>query len=61
MFTSKELRTGVYEIDGTWRDIYVLDTTQDDWRSWMTFVNQHYRVCWGAIDYQDGRRWMPLT
>ena len=53
MLTWEELRAGVYEIDGTWRDSYVLDATREDWRHWMRCVNRHYPVRWGAVDYQD--------
>ena len=53
MPTWEELRAGVYELDGSWRDIYVLDTTREDWRHWMTCVNRHYPVRWGAVDYQE--------
>lgn len=53
MLTWQELRTGVYAIDGSWRDIYVLDATREDWRHWMTCVNRHYPVRWGAVDYQE--------
>ena len=31
MPTWEELRAGVYEIDGSWRDIYVLHATREDW------------------------------
>jgi hypothetical protein len=55
MPTWEELRTGVYEIDGSWRDVYVLDATREDWHHWMTYVNAHYPVIWGAEDHQDGQ------
>ena len=55
MPTWDELRTGVYEIDGSWRDIYVLDATRDDWRQWMTYVTAHYPVRWTAEDHQQGK------
>jgi hypothetical protein len=53
MPTWEQLRTGVYEIDGTWRDIYVLDPSRENWRQWMRCVNQNYPVRWGVIGYQD--------
>lgn len=53
MLTWEELRTGVYYTDGSWRDIYVLDTTREDWHQWMTCVNRNYPVRWGAVGYQD--------
>ena len=51
MPTWEELRTGVYEIDGSWRDIYVLGATREDWRQWMT-----YPFRWAAEDHQDGQQ-----
>lgn len=54
MKTWQELRDGVYEIDGSWRDLCVLDATRGDWVKWMAYVNQHYPVSWGAEDYQAG-------
>lgn len=55
MPTWEELRTGVYEVDGSWRDVYVLGATRADWRQWMTYVNAHYPVRWGAEDHQEGQ------
>lgn len=49
-----ELRNGVYQIDGSWRDIYVLNVTRDDWRKWIEHVNVTYRVTFTAEDYKDG-------
>jgi len=40
----EELRQNVYEVDGTWRDIYVLTSTWEDWETWSAFVNANYRV-----------------
>jgi hypothetical protein len=54
MKTWQELRDGVYEIDGSWRDLCVLDATREDWVKWMAYVNQHYPVRWAAEDYQAG-------
>ena len=51
----EELRTGVYEIDGSWRDIYVLQTTREDWQHWIWYVNRHYPVRWEAEDHLDGQ------
>ena len=49
-----ELRNGVYHIDGSWRDIYVLNTTRDDWKKWSEYVSASYKVSWYAEDYNDG-------
>jgi len=39
-----EIKDEVYYWDGSWRDIYVLGTTQDDWNKWIELVNQNYQV-----------------
>jgi hypothetical protein len=54
IMTWQELRNGVYEVDGSWRDLCVLDASREDWARWIAFVNQHYPVKWAAEDYQDG-------
>jgi len=40
----QELRDKVYYQDGSLRDIYIQDATQNDWKLWIEFVNTHYRV-----------------
>ena len=40
----KELQQYVYDVDGSWRDIYVLDASRADWKIWVDFVNANYRV-----------------
>lgn len=42
--TWEELKKYVYDVDGSWRDIYVLDATREDWKKWVDFVNANYRV-----------------
>lgn len=51
----EELRRGVYNIDGSYRDIYVLQTNRQDWSNWIAFVNGHYPVRWEAEGYNDGQ------
>jgi hypothetical protein len=51
----EELRRGVYHIDGSYRNIYVLQTDHQDWSNWIAFVNGHYPVCWEAEGYNDGQ------
>ena len=51
----EELRSGVYRIDGSYRDIYVLQTNRQDWSNWIAFVNAHYPVRWEAEGYNDGQ------
>lgn len=38
------LRSKVYYLDGSFRDIYVFDTSRDDWQKWIDYVNNNYRV-----------------
>jgi hypothetical protein len=40
----QEIKQNVYHEDGSLRDIYVNDTTLEDWRKWIDFVNQNYLV-----------------
>jgi len=40
----QQLRDSIYYLDGSLRDIYVLNTTKDDWIIWADFVNQNYPV-----------------
>jgi hypothetical protein len=49
------LKEEVYYEDGSLRDIYVLDTSIEDWRKWSELINQKYKV-----RFYDGRteQWM---
>ncbi|CAA9286072.1 MAG: hypothetical protein AVDCRST_MAG56-4137 [uncultured Cytophagales bacterium] len=38
------LKEQVYCEDGSLRDIYVLDTSMEDWRKWTELVNGKYKV-----------------
>jgi hypothetical protein len=40
----QRLHDEIYYCDGSWRDIYVNETTEDDWRKWINFVNDNYPV-----------------
>ena len=39
-----KIREEVYYRDGSLRDIYVLDTTRDDWSKWIDLINEKYSV-----------------
>src|SRR5215211_7135029 len=39
-----KIKEEIYYWDDSWRDIYVLHTTQGDWNSWMDLVNHNYSV-----------------
>jgi len=38
------LRKKIYYIDGSLRDIYVKDTSMEDWEKWIDLVNTGYKV-----------------
>lgn len=41
-----ELKEKIYYWDGSWRDIYLLETSIDDNLKWINFVNENYRIEW---------------
>lgn len=45
-----KIKDEVYYWDGSWRDIYVLDSTQEDWDKWIELINQNYQV-----EFNNGR------
>jgi len=40
----EEIKEKIYYWDGSWRDIYIQNTTQGDWKKWIDFVNNNYEV-----------------
>lgn len=40
------LKENVYYTDGTLRDICVKLTTREDWKIWVDYINENYRVIW---------------
>jgi hypothetical protein len=48
----EHLQQHLYEVDGTWRDIYVLDASRTDWKTWADFVNANYRI--EELEFTDG-------
>ena len=42
--TWKHLKANVYHWDGSWRDIYVQNCSQQDWIKWTNFINLHYKL-----------------
>lgn len=58
--TWQELRTGVYEPDGSMRDLCVLAATRQQWHEWVAYVNQHYRVEWSAEDHHEGQKFPAI-
>ena len=49
-----KLRSGIYHVDGSWRDVYVLNATRDDWQRWIAHVNTTYKVSFIAENYEAG-------
>lgn len=49
------LRREVYYIDGSFRDIYVFETSRRDWEKWVDFVNDNYSVTFynGLTDKEE--------
>lgn len=47
-----ELKNKVYNWDGSWRDIYILQINHSDWKKWVNYVNENYRIDWfnGKVD-----------
>jgi hypothetical protein len=53
LMTWDELRNGVYEIDGSWRDIYVLGTTREDWLKWANYANNNFSLTWRDAESEE--------
>lgn len=46
------LKNKIYYWDGSWRDIYVLQSNRKDWKKWIDYVNKNYCIEWfnGKLD-----------
>jgi len=53
----KDLKNKIYYWDGSWRDIYVLQTNRDDWKLWVKYVNKNCRIDWfnGKADRDENQ------
>ncbi len=40
----QKLKDKIYYSDGSLRDIYVHNTTKEDWQIWADFVNKNYNL-----------------
>ena len=38
------IREGLYYEDGSLRDIYILNTSKEDWKIWSNLVNEKFKV-----------------
>lgn len=47
----EQLQQYLYEVDGSWRDIYVLDASRADWKIWAEVVNANCQVEFFDSDY----------
>lgn len=41
-----DLKRKIYDWDGSWRDIYVLQANRTDWKIWIDYVNRNYHIGW---------------
>ena len=41
-----ELKEKIYYWDGSWRDLYILQTNLADNLKWTNYVNENYRIDW---------------
>ncbi|GAB3714000.1 hypothetical protein GCM10027592_53470 [Spirosoma flavus] len=44
------IKDKVYQCDGSLRDLYVLNTTQEDWQKWFRLINESY-----SVEFYDGQ------
>lgn len=51
----EEMRRGVYCVDGSVRDIYVLSAGRADWAAWVTCVNAQFPVRWWAEGHREAQ------
>jgi hypothetical protein len=47
-YTWNEIKTEIYFIDGSWRDIFINNITDSEWESWIKYVNEHYEIDWNG-------------
>lgn len=48
----KKLKDKIYYSDGSLRDIYVHNTTKEDWQIWADYVNENYRTTFHIYETQ---------
>ena len=52
----EKIKTDIYYSDGSLRDIYVLDSTIEDWKKWIGFINENYQVKFEYFDNQGNKK-----
>jgi hypothetical protein len=51
----KKIKEDIYFIDGSFRDIYSNNITENQWEKWVYYVNENYEIQWGnknKIDFE---------
>ncbi len=53
----ESLQKTLYYHDGSLRDIFIPNTTREDWGKWVAYVNANYRIDWynGKTDKQESQ------
>ncbi|GAB2842799.1 hypothetical protein [Ferruginibacter profundus] len=55
------LKDKIYNRDGSYRDIYVHNTTKEDWQIWADFVNKNYKTSFHIYDTEVKKDKVDLT
>jgi hypothetical protein len=55
------LKNKIYNCDGSYRDIYVHNTTKEDWQIWADFVNKTYKISFHIYDTEVKKDKVDLT
>jgi hypothetical protein len=40
----QKIKKKIYYVDGSLRDIYIHNTSKEDWQVWADFVNENYKI-----------------
>ena len=51
----EKIKEEIYFIDGSLRDIYVNNITENEWELWVNYVNKNYKIDWNnkkKIDFE---------
>jgi hypothetical protein len=40
----EKIKENIYFLDGSLRDIYKNETTENDWKKWIDYVNKNYKI-----------------
>jgi len=57
----QELKDKVYYWDGSWRDIYIHNTTKEDWQLWADFVNTNFKTSFHIYETEVKENKVDLT